>query len=344
MDKYDLSLNGITDEFQADTLKNFSGSDFYLRLTHFDMHPDDSFYIEIPSDYADKTVEDVLKFVFPEEKEEQSARIKDLDVEEYGELPGLYDFFLELIKEEHSGNLVLDWSVNFGPININLTSAIESFCCLTTETDTGEQYKTLHLIVDEYETPFRDYDDEQAVAEDKKEFRGLYLHYIIANHGLKSIDESKNHGAVKDALEYCRNQNLITIGQSNPLEITLTNQGEKKAKELGDECDYYKEHYDIFASVLIEDEFVDFEADEGLDLRMAAMRYDGLNPYRANMIINQFTGVFEDNAENWEEEIQSEKFFARYLGGAAQSEIDLTDEEFERVMIEGKKAAGILDE
>ena len=64
---------------------------------------------------------------------------------------------------------------------------------------------------------------------------------------------------------------------------------------------------------------------------------------RANMIINQFTGVFDDNAENWEEEMRSEKFFARYLGGAAQSEVDLTDEEFERVMIEGKRAAGILE-
>ena len=78
-------------------------------------------------------------------------------------------------------------------------------------------------------------------------------------------------------------------------------------------------------------------------MRIAAMRYDGLNPYRANMVINLFTGVYDDHADNWQNEILSEKFFARYLGGAAVRESELSDAEFELIMHEGKQHMGIIE-
>lgn len=347
MDGYRLELSFCKDEYQANELGDFENSELYFRITHIDMHPDDSFYYEIPSGLGKVTVGEVLEYVFPADRNGRSEKKKNLDVEEYGELPGLYDFIAELMDDERSGELVLDWSVNYGPRNIDLGVTVENYCSLTTENESGERYKTLHLVVEEYEAPFREYEDEQAVKDDKKEFLGIYLHYIIVNHGLNRIESSQNSGAVKEAIEYCLSQNLIEVtGDSKgdgSLEITLTNQGKKKSAELGDECDYYKDHYDIFSNVIVEDEFVDFEGTDGLDLRMAALRFDGMNPYRANMVINMFTGVFDDTAGNWEQEMRSEKFFARYLGGASVSEIDLTDSEFERVMTEGKQITGDID-
>lgn len=348
MDNYQFVVTGCNDEYQSATLGTFKNENFNLRITHTDMHPDDSFYIEAPFELSRKTIRELLDFVFPESKNEQRERKQSLDVEDYPELPDLYGYFMELIKEEQAGNLVLDWSINFGPVKIDLNEIVEDHCCLTTEPENGDKYKTLHLITDEYDVPFGEYDDPQAVIEDKKEFRGLYLHYMIANHGLKKINSPQDHGAVKDGLDYCESQNLIVLDKdpldSDVLIITMTNQGEKKVKELEDECDYYVEKYDIFSNVYVEDEFIDFDTKDGIDLRIAAMRYDGLNPYRANIVINLFTGVFNNTVDNWEKEICSEKFFARYLGGAAVSEIELTDEEFEKVMIEGKRNLGELDE
>jgi len=344
MSGYQLTLTDIKDDYGSPDLTNFQSDNFYLRISDVDMNPDDSFYIEIPGEYASGNVGDLLKYVFPENNSEREERISQLDVDEYGELPDLYDYFYDLLKQEKSGEVVLDFSINFGPVNILLTENVEKHCSLTTED--GEKYKSFHLIVDEYEVPFNDYDDTHALENDKLEFKGLYLHYFISNHGLEKINDSQMDGPIQDAVTYCKEQNLITIiNEENAgyTKITLTNQGQKFIQELQDECNYYIEKYDIFSNVYADDEFVDFETEEGVDLRMAAMRYDGLNPYRANMVINMFTGVFDDHEERWEEELRSDKFFARYLGGAAISEIEFTDDEFERIMIEGKRNTGDLD-
>ncbi len=343
MKSFQLNLSDVDDVYNSPDLENFRSENFYLRITQIEMNPDDSFYIEIPSDLCDSNISELINYVFPEDNSKKEERISDLDVDEYGELPDLYDYLYNLFTQEKSGEVILDLSINYGPINVELSEKIEKYCSITTED--GEQYKNFHLIIDEYEVPFTDYDDDNALKNDKMEFKGMFLHYIISNWGLNKISESQLNGAVQEAINYCKNQNLITIKSNNSgsVELNLTNQGQKYIQELQDECDYYSGKYDIFSNVFADDEFVDFESGEGVDLRMAAMRYDGLNPYRANMIINMFTGIFDDVLDNWEKEIRSEKFFARYLGGAAISEIEFSDEEFEMIMIEGKRETGEME-
>ena len=345
MQKYELTLTGITDDYQASDLADYRDENTFLRVTLSGMHPDDSFYIEVPAEFANGSINELFEYVFPSKHDQQKERIRTLDVVEYPDLPNIYMYLAELLESEEEGGVVLDWSINFGPVHVSLSTLVQEHCSLTYEENSAESYKTLHLVLDEYEMPFKDYDDQKALHNDKKEFLGLYIHYLVLNHHLETVPASAIRGNIKDALDYCVNQNLILLDESegSNISISVTDQGKKKITELEEECQYYIDNYNIFASVYVEEGFIDFESEEGIDLRMAAMRYDGLNPYRANMVINLFTGVYDDHADSWQNEIQSENFFARYLGGAAARESELSAEEFEQVMLEGKRNIGAIE-
>ncbi len=345
MQKYELSLTGITDVYQASDLADYTDENTFLRVTLSGMHPDDSFFIEVPTEFANGSINELLEYVFPSKHDQQNERIRTLKVFEYPDLPNIYMYLAELLESEEEGGVVLDWSINFGPVHVSLSTLVQEHCSLTYEENSAESYKTLHLVLDEYEMPFKDYDDQKALHNDKKEFLGLYIHYLVLNHHLETVPASAIRGNIKDALDYCVNQNLILLyeSQGSNISISVTDQGKKKITELDEECQYYIDNYNIFASVYVEEGFIDFESEEGIDLRMAAMRYDGLNPYRANMVINLFSGVYDDHADSWQNEIQSENFFARYLGGAAARESELSAEEFEQVMLEGKRNIGAIE-
>ena len=345
MQKYELTLTGITDDYQASDLADYRDENTFLRVTLSGMHPDDSFYIEVPAEFASGSINELFEYVFPSKHDQQKERIRTLDVVEYPNLPNIYMYLVELLESEEKGEVVLDWSVNFGPVHVDPSTMVQEHCSLTYEEDSEESYKTLHLVLDEYEMPFKDYDDYKALHDDKKEFLGLYMHYVILNHSIETVPSSAIRGNIKEALDYCLNENLILLDESedSDISISVTDQGIKKITELEEECQYYIDNYNIFASVYVEEGFIDFESEEGIDLRMAAMRYDGLNPYRANMVINLFAGVYDDHADSWQNEIQSEKFFARYLGGAAFRESELSAEEFEQVMLEGKQNIGAIE-
>ncbi len=342
---YELTLTGITDDYQASGLAAYRDENTFLRVTLPGMHPDDSFYIEAPAEFANGSIKKLLEYVFPSKHDQQKERIRTLDVGEYPNLPNLYRYLLELLESERKGEVVLDWSVNFSTVHVEHSTMVQEHCSLTYEEDSEELYKTLHLVLDEYVMPFRDYNDPKALDHDQKEFLGLYMHYVILNHNIQTITSSAIKGNIKTALDYCLNENLIRLDECEDLDISIsvTDQGLKKITELEDECQYYIENYNIFASVHAEEGFIDFESEEGIDLRMAAMRYDGLNPYRANMVINLFTGVYDDHADHWLNEIQSDKFFVRYFGGAAVHESGLSAEEFEQIMLEGKQNIGAFD-
>ena len=337
MESYQLELTGFQDEYQSPHLIEFKEDPFYLRITCPDSHADDSFFMEVPAEFSQKTIQEALDYTFPNNPAERAERRENLEVDMLPDLPSVYDYLANLLEEE---NVVLDWSANLGPRNISLDEIVDSHCCLSHYKDEehDETFKILHLVIDEYDVPFKEYEDPQGVITDKQECRGLFLHYMIANHGLNSISKSQNNGAVKDAVEYCERQNLITVTEDNDaIKLEMTDQGEKQIQQLEAENQYYADTYEIFASVYVEDDHIEFGAEEGVDLRMTAMRYDEINPYRAAMVINLFTGAFDGVVDNWEQELQSDKFFARYLGAAAIAETDLTDEQLESVMIHGKE-------
>ncbi len=344
MPGYELALSGITEHYRAADLADYRDQNTVFRVTLSGMHPDDSFYIEVPAKFASGSIIDLLEYVFPSEPDKQKDRMSALDVVEHPDLPNIYMYLAELIESEAKREVVLDWSINLGPVHVDPSVTVQDYCSLSYEATSAESYKTLHLVLDEYEIPFKDYEDQKVLHDDKKAFLGLYLHYLICNHNMKTVPSSAIRGNLEEALDYCIDENLILLDQSEGsiITISVTEQGRKKIAQLEQECQYYIDNYDIFSSVFFEEGYIDFKSEEGIDLRMAAIRYDGLNPYRANMVINLFTGVYDDHADSWQNEIQSEKFFARFFGGAAVQELELDAEKFEQVMLQGKQNIGVL--
>ena len=344
MRKYELTLTGITDTYRAAGLADYRDENTFLRVTLSGMHPDDSLYVEVPAQFASGSINEMVEYVFPSNHDQQKERIRTLGVGEFPDRLNKYVYFTKLLESETKGEVVLDWGINFGPAHMDFSAKVQDHCSLSYEKDSNETYKTFHLVLTVYEMPFKDYDDQKTLHADKKELLGLYLHYLICNHKLETVPAYTITGNTKEAFDYCLDQNLIMLDESEDsnLLISTTEQSKKMISKLEEECQYYIDNYDIFTSVYVEEGFIDFESEEGIDLRMAAMRYDGLNPYRANMVINLFTGVYDDHADCWQHEIQSEKFFARYFGGAVIYELELDTYEFEQVMLQGKQNIGVL--
>jgi hypothetical protein len=337
MQPFHMTLEGFTDEYQSPRLINKRNEDFYLRLTGASMNPDESFFILVPAEMSRGRIQETLEYAFPASQRDRKDRKDNLEVDVYAELPALYDHFAGLIDEERRGEAVLDYSVNDGPAGITLDKIVDNHTTLSTLDETGESYKVLHLVVSDYPVPFTEYTDPADVQYEKKQARGLLMHYFIVNDGLNAISPAQYTGAVKEALDYCQEQNLVILNRTDSrIELKTTDQSDRFISTIEGENEYYKNKYEQFAAVLVEEDWIEFDHDDGIDLRVAAMRYDGINPYRAVMIINMFNGAYDGLAKNWEEVLRDDKIFARYLGAAAKADIPLSEEQFELVMQEAE--------
>jgi hypothetical protein len=121
------------------------------------------------------------------------------------------------------------------------------------------------------------------------------------------------------------------------MKLTLTDHGKSYFNTLYDEAQYYVSNFEIFSHVFTDDDFVRFNHVEGKDYRVQVMRHEGIDVYRAVMIMSLINGTFEEAALQWENEIRSPMFFARYLGSCVNEEIEMSKKDFTAMIDEGKK-------
>jgi hypothetical protein len=97
MQKYELTLTGISDDYQASDLADYRDENTFLRVSLSGMHPDDSFHIEVPAEFAGGSIHELFEYVFPSKHDQQKERIRTLDVVEYPNLPNIYMYLVELL-------------------------------------------------------------------------------------------------------------------------------------------------------------------------------------------------------------------------------------------------------
>lgn len=340
MQAIDKSVSGWHDEYKSADLMDFDGEDFYLRMVMVDMDPNDTLYLQIPADYETKTIARCLADFFPADHASREKVKSELEVEDFPELPEIYDYFCAIIDDERCGRVTLDYAINGGPTGIATSAMVYDHLALTREIASREAYRVLHLILDTYNVPFGDLDDQLEVAKMKRMFRGLYLYYLVYKQKVGVIDPTRIYDEVLDAVTYCEEQNLLKRKKAligNVLKLVVTDHGKKQFDELYNEAQYYVSQFEMYAHVFVDDDFVRFNHVAGKDYRIQVMRHEGIDIYRAVMIMSMMNGTFDQTSGNWEQELRDEKFFARYFGACVNTETEMSAKDFSAMVEEGKK-------
>jgi hypothetical protein len=338
--KVDKSIPGWRDEYKSAGLMDLDGEDFYIRLVTVDMDPNDTLYMQIPESYETKTLARLLTDFFPSDSSAREDIKGKLEVEDFPELPEIYDYFCGIIEDDRCGRLLLEYSVNGGPTGIKSSEMVYEHLSLSEEKSSREKYRVLHLIVDMYNVPFGDLDDQVEAERMKRSFKGLFFYYLVFKNKLSVIDPSRIYDEVKESITYCEEENLVKCKKAligNDMKLTLTDHGKSYFSKLYDEAQYYVSNFEIFSHVFTDDNFVRFNHVEGKDYRVQVMRHEGIDVYRAVMVMSLMNGTFEEAALQWEEEIRSPMFFARYLGSCVNEEIEISKKDFVSMISEGKK-------
>ncbi len=334
------NIPGWQDEYQSSELMDFEDFDIYLRLVTVDMDPDDTMYICIPAGSETKSISRLMKDIFPDDSSEREKVKETLETEDWPELPNIYDYFYSLFADERAGRSIIDISINQGPENINKEDLVHKHLAISKEIGGVEVNRVLHLIMEIHNVAFGDYADQKDAEKEKKALRGLYLYNAVYSKKGIEIDESKIYGELEEAVNYCKENDLIkekNVWGKDSVKLALTKKGKEYYEELTNEAGYYVDNYEVFSRVYHDEDYIRFNHVEGQDYRIEAMRADGVNVYRAVMVMSLINGTFNETIENWEEELHSPNFFDRYLGACSNQGTDLTDSEFDMMMSEGKK-------
>ncbi len=340
MKSINKSISGWTDEYKSAGIMDLDGEDFYLRLVTVDMDPNDTFYMQIPADYETKSIARCISDFFLADKTGREKIKASLEVEDFPELPEIYDYFCDLFEDERCGRLVLEYSINGGPAGIDATNLVYDHLSLTEERVSREKYKVLHLILDTYNTPFGDLDDQLEVARMKKSFLGLYLYYQVMKQKISTIDPSIIDGEIRDAISYCEEQDLLKCKKvliGDDLKLTLTEHGKQYFNELYDEAQYYVSNFEIFSHVYVDGDYIRFNHVEGKDYRIQVMRHEGVDVYRAVMVMSLINGTFDVDGNDWEKEMRSPHFFSRYFGACVNTDMEMSKNDFIAMIEQGKK-------
>ncbi|MBD3315452.1 MAG: hypothetical protein GF344_06665 [Chitinivibrionales bacterium] len=336
----DKSVPGWVTEYKSPGLIDLDGENFYLRMVTTDMDPNDTLYMEIPAEYETKPIARVIEEFFPADTAEREKIKGGLETEDFPELPEIYDYFADIVHDARRNHLVIDYAVQGGPISIDTNEIAYEHLSLSTETASREMYKILHLILDLHNKPFGDYEDQAEAAKDQKAFRGLYFYYLVHKQVVTSLETSQISDEVEEALNYCEAQNLVKAKKAllgDQIKVSLTQHGKEYFRELYDEAAYYTENFEIFSHVYAGEDYIRFNHVEGADYRIQVMRHEGVNVYRAVMVMSLMNGTFDPSFEQWESELRSDTFFPKYLGACADTDIDMSESDF-RAMIEKGKA------
>ncbi len=335
----DKSIPGFTDVYKSTEIMDHDGFNFYLRLTMIDMDPNDTLYMEIPADYETKPIEKLIVDFFPADEAAREEIKSELEVEEYPELPEVYDYFYNQIDDARNGRTILDYSISKGPESIATTDLVYDHLSLTKEDASGEPFKVLHLVLEIHNVPFSDFTDQVEAARLKQEFRGLFLFALV--HGGRVTEIAPEHivDEVAEAIAYGEEKDILKCRKAlmgDQMKLSVTGNGKKFFEELYNEAQYYTSRFEIFSKVLVDEDYIRFNNVDGEDYRIQVMRHEGVDVYRAVMIMNIMSDSLEQVAD-WEQEVRSPNFFARYLGACVNSAIDIPQQTLRLMIKQGKE-------
>ena len=277
--------------------------------------PEDSLRVVLPSDYARIHVSQLLERIFPEAEEQRRQVASMFDLRANPDLPDIYATFLDVFEEWRMGRCALLLSEDPG-VDVDFADSVsQRLKPVSAPVPDGSGFPLLDLKIEQRYRAI-EYGMRQGVWETREELlgwlRSLTLLYFLDKHevGIPVVPSSEADRRLMPALDSLQSKRLI-----GPLEGTatfvITEEGRHFIGGLLAETESYIELYDHFKETEIDLELgsVEFDTGRGIDLRVQAFLFEGLDPIRTVFLLRLYDGTLDDFIPTWQSLIDCEEFF-----------------------------------
>ena len=277
--------------------------------------PEDSLRAVLPSDLARIPISQLLDRIFPQAEAQRRQVASMFDLRANPDLPEIYGVFLDVFDEWRQGRCALSLSEDPG-VDVDFADSVSQHLQPVLEAvPDGSGLPLLDLKIEQRYRAI-EYGVRQGVWETKEELlgwlRSLTLLYFLDKHevGIPLAPSSEADEALMPALDSL--QSKLLIGPSEETRtFVITEDGRHFIGGLLAETESYIELYDHFKDTEIDLELgsVEFDTGRGIDLRVQAFLFEGLDPIRTVFLLRLYDGTLDDFISTWTSLIHREEFF-----------------------------------
>jgi hypothetical protein len=339
------------------------GIPLVIRITLGDMELLDGFYMPLPADASDLSIEDAIgKYVLCESEEDRIEVKRKLSRDPNPDLLDIYEGLLCLYEQGKTDTVTLSYHINDGASDIqptDLVSLHQRLCTTAPPFEKGRlggipadgklagTYRLLDLVLEVYDNldPFSGLTDEQKDAM-LKDFRGIFVLYLMDKFGYETRSVGARHASplrestdpkhLSTVLEYLMSEDVgLATGIGG--EYYITPRGHDLLNSIIDEAEFYIDNYDIFGDVYVRGgREIRFDTGYGDNLIVPVFMREGIDPYRALFIAALYLGNMDELAPDLDI-LSSEDPFRELLNliACSPTEEDIGTELLDRVIREG---------
>lgn len=175
---------------------------------------------------------------------------------------------------------------------------------------------------------------EQPAGQADEFSRLFFIHHIAEG---RSLDVTQEYPELQDLIKWAEREQLIEIDVARAA-YKLTPQGSLLHQKQLDEAQELIKRYDIFSDVDIDGNGqVHFDSGLGRDLRIPIYEFEGVDPFRARLLIGMNDGEWKD--EEWWRLATDKDFYDRIfsLVETAPSIDSIGKDKLQSVLDEGKR-------
>ena len=286
------------------------------------MAPEDFLEVELPQDFGEGAVRDLLDRVFPAGEEERREFAAGFDLRANPDLPEIYAVFLAVCEEWRDSRCALLVSTEEGEevdLQVTLPALIQP----------GDRLPTLSLHLEQRYCPL-EYAVRQGFWGTRCELldwmRSLTVLYFLDKHEVTPPQGAGTAPALSRALEDLQSRGIVAPQESDadqgrdgmPGEtdgLSITAEGRGYIGTLLTETESYVEQFDHYQDTLADPDrdTVEFGTGRGVDLRVEAFLAEGLDPVRTVFLLRLYDGTLDARLRDWVDVMESEEFFEGVL-------------------------------
>ena len=294
-----------------------------LRVTLGEMDPEDAFSVRLPSSLKQLPVEALLKRVFCEDAQSQSAVRSRLDLRRNPDLPDIYDALLEMFSDWRTDRCSLRFFETDHSEMRPTDKVLEHADRGESAPLTGRNDTVFSIVIEQRFTPL-DYavrlghwQSEQALLDWLQE--NTLLYFIDAHDFRLALKpESEPEIGLLPIAERLREQGLLEPDPADEA-LAISETGMETLAGMIAETESYISTYDVFCDVHhhAESGTVDFDTGTGVDIMVQVFEAEGIDPARAVFLLALYDTTLDALDFDWREAIQGKEFFEDLIAPVA---------------------------
>ena len=289
------------------------------------MAPDDCLRVDLPPEFLDGSVSQLLEGVFPPDADAQQGIEARFDLRANPDLPEIYAVFLAVCEEWRDWRCAL--AVSAAGVPVELDEPVSSLA----GSDGDGHSVTLRL--EQLYGPL-EYALRHGLWSSRDELldwmRSLMALYFLDKHEVELAGPGTSAGmgpCLAKALEHLQSEGFIGLqeqGEDSPDQpglpgltgrFAITPEGRQFIDRLLGETETYIDLYDHYQDTLVDvdRDVAEFGTGQGADLRVQVFLVEGLDPIRTVFLLRLYDGTLDARLRDWAEVLESTDFFEAVL-------------------------------